>query len=334
MTAGLGGARVLVTGADGFIGSHLTERLLAEGAAVRALCLYTSQGTHGWLEELVAASPPGLEAVRGDVRDPRFVAETAAGCDLVCHLAALVAIPHSYEAPQSYVETNVLGTLHVLEAARAGRVRRLVHTSTSEVYGTPEKLPITEAHPLRAQSPYAATKIAADQLSLAFAASYDVPVTVLRPFNTYGPRQSLRAVIPTVLSQLLAGVRPLRLGRLDPRRDFTFVADTVDAFVRALGAELPPGTVVQVGTGRDWSVAELVERAAVVLGVSGSVEVATAEERVRPAASEVEVLRADASRAADLLGWQPRVTLEQGLARTAEWLRGRVVAGEAGRYHR
>lgn len=334
MTGALGGARVLVTGADGFIGSHLTERLLAEGATVRGVCLYTSQGGHGWLDEVLATGPVGLEAVRGDVRDPRWVDEITEGCDLVCHLAALVAIPYSYQAPQSFVETNVLGTLHVLEAARRHRVHRVVHTSTSEVYGTPATLPITEEHPLQAQSPYAASKVAADQLCGAFAASYGLPVTVLRPFNTFGPRQSLRAVIPVILAQLQRGVRPLRLGNLAPRRDFTYVTDTVDGFVRALCADLPAGTTVQLGTGRDHSVGELVALAAQVLGLPEPPPVQTEAERERPDRSEVMVLRAEVTRAARLLGWQAQVSLEDGLVRTAAWLSGRVTAGDAARYHR
>ncbi|MCI0344173.1 MAG: SDR family NAD(P)-dependent oxidoreductase, partial [Chloroflexi bacterium] len=232
----LAGRTVLVTGADGFIGSHLVERLAADGANVRAFCLYNSRGSAGWLDDVPDATRERLDIRLGDIRDARFVESALEGVSHVFHLAALIAIPYSYVAAASFVETNVSGTLHVLEAARRAGVERVVHTSTSEVYGTPEALPIRETHPLQAQSPYAASKTAADQLALAFHASYELPVVVLRPFNTFGPRQSDRAVLPTMLRQLLAGQRDIHLGRLEPRRDLTYVADTVDGFVRAATA--------------------------------------------------------------------------------------------------
>lgn len=310
---------VLVTGADGFIGSHLAERLLAEGASVRALCLYTSDGSHGWLDDLDPALAAGLDIRLGDVRDPEFVANLVQGVDTVFHLAALIAIPYSYMAPRSFVETNVLGTQNVLEAVRRHDVRRMVHTSTSEVYGTPDSLPITEAHPLKGQSPYSASKIAADKLCEAWACSFDTPVVVLRPFNTYGPRQSARAVIPTILGQLLAGVQILHLGSLAPRRDFTYVTDTVDGFVRAGTADLLPGEVVHLGTGVTVSIGDLVERAGQLLDVQPQVVVD--EERVRPGRSEVMVLQSDPGRAVQRLGWQARIDLDNGLRLTAEWLR-------------
>src|ERR671918_324274 len=258
LSNGLSGARVLVTGADGFIGSHLVQRLLADGAKVRALCCYNSNGSRGWLDDLdVDGGNDGLETVLGDVRDAGMMRSLMDGVDIVFHLAALIAIPYSYQAPASFIETNVTGTLNVLEAVRQSGVERMIQTSTSEVYGTPREVPITETHPLCGRSPYAASKIAADQLCEAYARSYSTPVVILRPFNTYGPRQSARAVIPTILGQLLAGATEVRIGSLHPRRDFTYVSDTVDGFVRMALADLEPGTLVQLGTGRSVSIGEL-----------------------------------------------------------------------------
>ena len=332
----LEGRTVLVTGADGFIGSHVVERVLAAGASVRAFCLYTSNGTLGWLEESAAFADAVREgragAVLGDIRDPEHVAASIAGADVVLHLAALIAIPFSYQAPRSYVETNVVGTLNVLEGVRRHDTARLVHTSTSEVYGTPDVVPITESHPLRGQSPYSATKIGADKLCESYALSFGTPVVTLRPFNTYGPRQSARAVIPTVLGQLLAGAEEIHLGDTTPRRDFTFVADTADAFARAAVADLEPGTTVQLGTGRSVSVGEVVELCRTVTG--SSARIVTDPDRIRPAASEVQVLLSDPALAGELLGWRPRISLEEGLTRTAEWLGPRADADRAGRYHR
>jgi NAD dependent epimerase/dehydratase len=319
---GLSRGLVLVTGADGFIGSHLVERLLRDGVRVRALCMYTSNGSHGWLDELDPALLDGLDVRLGDIRDSDFVAQLVDGVDTVFHLAALIAIPYSYLAPRSFIDTNVVGTHNVLEAVRRHGVRRMVHTSTSEVYGTPDTLPITEAHPLRGQSPYSASKIAADKLCEAWACSFDTPVVVLRPFNTYGPRQSARAIIPTLLGQILAGVDPLHLGSLEPRRDFTYVGDTVDGFVRAGTTDLTPGEVVQLGTGDAVSIGELVERAGQLLDAHPRVEVEAG--RVRPRHSEVMVLQSDPRRAAERLGWRPSVDLDAGLRITAEWLRGRI----------
>ncbi len=330
------GRTVLVTGADGFIGSHVVERLLAEGASVRAFCLYTSNGTLGWLDEsaaFAAAVESGqAEVVLGDIRDPEHVSSTVEGVDAVLHLAALIAIPFSYVAPRSYVETNVIGTLNVLEAVRRHGTPRMVNTSTSEVYGTPEEVPITEAHPLRGQSPYSATKIGADKMCESYALSFETPVMTLRPFNTYGPRQSTRAVIPTVLSQLLAGAREIRLGDTTPKRDFTFVTDTAEGFLRAATADVAPGATIQLGTGRTVSVGEVVDLCRSVVG--SDAEVVTESERIRPEGSEVQVLLSDPSRAAAQLGWRPSVDLEEGLTRTADWLRPRVDPRTAGRYHR
>jgi len=312
---GWGGRRVLVTGAGGFVGSHLTERLVELGASVRAFVEYDSLGSHGWLDGLPAAAE--VEVVAGDVRDADSVRDAALGIDVVFHLAALIAIPYSYAAPHAYVETNVVGTLNVLRAARERGVELVVHTSTSEVYGSARYVPIDEAHPLQAQSPYAASKIGADKLAEAFHLSYGLPVATLRPFNTYGPRQSARAVIPTILTQLLAG-GPVAVGNLSPTRDFTHVADTVDAFVRIGASDVAVGRVVNAGTGTEISIRELIERAEAAAGRRGAVEQDAA--RVRPLGSEVERLCADATLARELLGWEPRVSLDEGLADTARWL--------------
>ncbi len=323
---------VLVTGADGFIGSHLVERLLDDGASVRAFCLYNSNGSLGWLDGLDPERRARLDVRLGDVRDARFVRQAVEGVDVVFHLAALIAIPYSYQAPESFVDTNVSGTLNVLEAVRDGGVRRLVQTSTSEVYGTPETVPITEDHPLHGQSPYSATKIAADMLCESYARSFETPVVTLRPFNTYGPRQSARAVIPTILGQMLAGTEQVRIGSLEPKRDFTFVSDTVDGFVRTATAVLEPGEVVQLGTGRTVTIGEVFEACRTVTGSTASP--ATDAVRVRPDRSEVQVLLSDPSRAAKVLDWRPNVSLEDGLRATADWMRDRVDATAAAHYHR
>jgi NAD dependent epimerase/dehydratase len=323
---------VLVTGADGFIGSHLTERLVAEGADVRALCLYTSEGGAGWLDTVPPEVRERIDVRLGDVRDAGLMRDLVEDRALVFHLAALIAIPYSYLAPRSFVDTNVVGTVNVLEAARASGAR-VINTSTSEVYGTPDELPIRETHPLKGQSPYSASKIGADKMCEAYARSFDVDVATLRPFNTFGPRQSLRAVIPTVLAQLLAGAERLHLGALSPRRDFTFVGDTVHGFVRAALSDLEPGETVQLGTGTTVSIGELVEVCQEVVGTTA--EVTTDEARIRPEGSEVEVLLSDPSYARERLDWAPTVSLEQGLRRTAEWLSERGVDRDtATRYHR
>ena len=327
------GRRILVTGADGFIGSHLVERLVRDGAEVRALCLYTSSGGHGWLDESPADVRDAVDLRLGDVRDGGLVRDLVDGCDLVLHLASLIAIPYSYLAPASFVETNVTGVLNVLEAVRASGAT-MINTSTSEVYGTPETVPITETHPLRAQSPYAASKIAADKLCESYAASFDVDVATLRPFNTYGPRQSMRAVIPTVLTQMLAGATEIRLGNLSPRRDFTFVSDTVDGFVRAASVGIARGEVVQLGTGSAVSVGELVDLCRTITGRTDA-EVVVEDERIRPDGSEVEVLLSDPEVARTTLGWAPSVGLEDGLRAFAAWIGDRRPdADAAARYVR
>ena len=312
------GVQVLVTGADGFIGSHLTERLVTLGARVRAFCLYNSQGSLGWLDRADPAIRGALDVRLGDIRDARFVEESCRDIDTVFHLAALIAIPYSYLAPESFVDTNVKGTLNVLEGARRAGCRRVIQTSTSEVYGTPDTLPIRESHPLQGQSPYSASKIAADKMCEAYHCSFNLPIVTVRPFNTYGPRQSARAVLPAILTQLLAGHTLVKLGRLDARRDLLFVADTVDGFTRAGEAPDVEGKVIQLGTGRMVSDGELFEIACRSLGVEARIEQDT--QRFRPDASEVMALQADPSRAKALLGWEPRVTLEEGLRRTADWL--------------
>jgi NAD dependent epimerase/dehydratase len=309
------GRPVLVTGAGGFIGSHLVERLVREGAKVRAFVLYSSSGGWEWLDHSDVKGE--IEVVLGDVQDAESVLGAMDGIDVVFHLAALIAIPYSYSAPLSYVRTNVEGTLNVLQAARKAGVGRVVHTSTSEVYGTALRVPIGEEHPLQGQSPYSASKIGADKLAESFFLSYGLPVATIRPFNTYGPRQSARAIIPTIVSQALTGSE-IRLGNLSPTRDLTFVEDTVDAFVRLADSPDAVGQVVNVGTGREISVGDL---AALVLRVVGrELPIVTEGERTRPEGSEVERLCADASRARALLGWEPQRTLESGLEETISWI--------------
>lgn len=311
------GKRVLVTGADGFIGSHLAERLARDGADVRAFCLYNSQGTAGWLERSELRDE--MELRLGDIRDGRFVEAACEGIEIVFHLAALIAIPYSYVAPESFYETNVRGTMNVLEAVRRRGVARMVHTSTSEVYGTPASLPIRESHPLNAQSPYAASKVAADQMSLAYYRSFQVPVAILRPFNTYGPRQSTRAVTATILMQLLEGRSEIQLGRLDTKRDLTFVSDVVEGFLRAGSTAAIEGTTIQLGTGLTVSVSELFDLACEVTGKRA--RVTQDVRRLRPDQSEVLVLQSDPTLARQKLGWSPTVTLRDGLERMAGWLR-------------
>lgn len=327
VTADYRGRRVAVTGADGFIGSHLAEALLAAGAEVTALAQYNAFDRNGWLDELDAPVREAMRIVRGDIRDASFMLHLLEGQDVVFHLAALIAIPHSYVAAQSYLDTNATGTLNVLEAARAHGVGRVVHTSTSEVYGTAQTLPIAETHPLVGQSPYAATKIAADKLAESYALSFDLPVAVLRPFNTYGPRQSERAVIPTAIRQALdPQCAAIRIGDPTPKRDFTFVGDTVAAFLaigRAAGVEF--GQPYNAGTGRAVTIGETVEAIRALTGANKPVESETA--RLRPERSEVRALLADASRLSAATGWAPRVTLDDGLARTVDWWRECIARG-------
>ena len=314
-------SRVLVTGADGFIGSHLTESLLASGHEVRAFCFYNSNGSWGWLDSLPEASRAELEVVLGDIRDPMCVREAMRGCDQVFHLAALIAIPYSYVAPSSYIDTNIHGTLNVLQAARDLGVSRLVHTSTSETYGTAQFVPITEEHPQVGQSPYAASKIGADQIALSYWRSFKTPVAVLRPFNTYGPRQSARAVIPTIITQIAAGQRQIRLGALSPTRDFNFVADTCAAFQSVACCDEALGQVVNAASNFEISIGDTAALIGKVMNVD--LEIITDEHRLRPEASEVNRLFGDNSLLRELTGWNPAYGgldgFRRGLARTAEW---------------
>ena len=324
---------VLVTGADGFIGSHLVERLLARGDRVTALCIYNSNGHHGWLEPLAAQPPPGLRLALGDVRDPFFVDKVVKGHDTVLHLASLIAIPYSYDAPESYVATNVNGSLNVAKACLAHGVARLVHTSTSEVYGTARFVPITEAHPLQPQSPYSASKIAADMVVESFYRSFALPAVILRPFNTYGPRQSLRAVLPTVAAQLLSGRTSLRLGNVTPTRDFNFVSDTVEAFLAIAAADdSVHGDVFQTGTGVEISVRDAALTIAREVGIEATFELQA--ERQRPALSEVERLLADSTKLREKTGWSPKVDFAAGIAALVDWLRRRSDLGRAATYQK
>ncbi|MDE2291164.1 MAG: GDP-mannose 4,6-dehydratase [Elusimicrobia bacterium] len=323
--------RVVVTGAGGFIGSHLTEELARRGARVRALVHYNSRSHWGFLEGLAPELRRRVEILAGDVSDPGCVDDLIRGAEAVFHLAALIAIPYSYVAPASYVSTNVTGTLNVLEACRRRGVRRLVHTSTSEVYGTARYVPIDEEHPLQAQSPYAATKVAADQLALSFEKSFGLPVAVCRPFNTYGPRQSARAVIPTIACQLLQESPRLRIGALSPVRDFNFVADTVEGFLAVAASKAAVGQVVNVGSGRGVSIGET---ARMMMRLSGR-RAAVSEDhaRLRPERSEVMRLVCGNAKARRLAGWRPRVSLEQGLVRTLEYVRAHLADYKAGHYN-
>lgn len=311
--------RSLVTGAGGFIGSHLVESLVRAGRPVRAMVHYNSAGSRGNLDDLPADLLDEVEIVAGDIADPSCVTAAVRGCRHVYHLAALIGIPYSYHAPRSYVRTNVEGTLNVLEACRAEGVERIVHTSTSEVYGSPESVPIRESLRPAPQSPYAATKSAGDLLAMSYHASFQLPVVVVRPFNTYGPRQSARAVIPTVVSQALAGT-PLTLGRVDTVRDFLFVEDTVRGFIAAATAAAVEGEVIQLGTGVGTTIRDLVSLVATLLERPLG-PTATDPARIRPAASEVDRLICDAGVAHRRLGWSPGVDLASGISRTIAWIR-------------
>ncbi len=308
-----------VTGADGFIGSHLTELLVERGHRVRAMVQYNSLGSWGWLDTVDRHVLDQVTVVPGDVRDPACVLDLLAGAETVYHLAALIAIPYSYQAPRSYIETNVLGTLNVLDAVRVHGTPRMVHTSTSETYGTARTVPISEEHPLHTQSPYAASKAAADKLAESYHATFGVPVVTLRPFNTYGPRQSARAVIPAIVSQLAAARGSVRLGCLDPTRDLMFVKDTADAFAAAgtAPARAVTGQVFNAGTGREVSIGELARQIAGLMG--RDIQIEADPERIRPRASEVMRLACDSTKFQRLTGWRPRHDLEDGLKLTIDW---------------
>lgn len=315
--------KVLITGADGFIGSHLTEALVRQGYNVRAFVLYNSFNSWGWLDHAPKDIRDNLDVFAGDIRDPHGVKEAMKGCDAVLHLAALIGIPYSYHSPETYVDTNIKGTLNVLQAARELGVRRVIHTSTSEVYGTARFVPITEEHPLQGQSPYSATKIAADQLAYSFYASFGLPVVIARPFNTYGPRQSARAVIPTIITQIVNGKRQIKLGAVLPTRDFNYVQDTVAGFIAALNSDQGLGEVVNFGSSFEISVGDAARLIAEVMNTE--IEIVTDEARLRPETSEVERLWADNSKAKKLFNWQPtyggREGFKRGLAETVQWFK-------------
>ena len=310
------GQKVLVTGAAGFIGSHLAERLVSLGATTRAFVHYNSSGSWGWLDQ--SAVRDQIEVVLGDIRDRESIDVAMKKVDVVFHLAALIAIPYSYDAPLSYVRTNVEGTLNVLQSARSQGVGKIVHTSTSEVYGTARSVPISEEHPLQGQSPYSASKIGADKIAESFHLSFDLPVVTVRPFNTYGPRQSARAVIPTIVTQALSQPE-IRLGNLEPTRDLNFVTDTVEGFIKAAESNDAVGEVINLGTGCEISIGALAQTILQTMGKK--IPVVSESQRVRPENSEVDRLCADNRKARELLGWQPQFSLEEGLAKTIEWLR-------------
>ncbi|KZD12216.1 NAD-dependent dehydratase [Oceanibaculum pacificum] len=327
------GKKTLVTGADGFIGSHLVEGLVAAGADVRALVYYNSWNAQGWLADLPGAIRAEIEIVQGDVRDPARMRALVAGCDYVFHLASLIAIPYSYEAPDSYVATNIGGTLNILQACRdSDRLVRLVHVSTSEVYGTAQQVPIAEAHPLVGQSPYSASKIGADKMAESFHLSFGLPVVTARPFNTFGPRQTARAVIPTIAAQLLAGTPELTLGALTPTRDFNFATDTAAGMIALGGCGAAEGQVVNIGSGEEWSIEQTARMLMEIIG--RQVPIACAEERLRPEKSEVNRLLADTTRIAALTGWRRAVPFREGLERTAEWIGRNIRLFEPERYQR
>ena len=313
----LEGKRVVVTGADGFIGSHLTEALVARGADVTAFCYYNSFNSLGWLDSAPAEVTDQLRIFMGDVRDPNGVRESLKGADAVFHLAALIGIPFSYHSPDSYVDTNVKGTLNVLQAARDLDLERVVVTSTSEVYGTALYVPIDEEHPRQGQSPYSATKIGGDAMADAFYRSFDLPVVTVRPFNTYGPRQSARAVIPTIITQLLAGVPELKLGSVTPTRDLNYVADTAAGFIALAECDAAIGRDVNVGAGREISVGDLAAKLIEITGTEA--RIVTDEVRLRPGKSEVERLLASNELVRELTGWEPGISLDEGLRMTVEW---------------
>jgi len=311
--------KVLVTGADGFIGSHLVEALLAHGCDVRAFVFYNSFNSWGWLDSFPAELQQTLDVFAGDVRDPNGVAEAMKGCDVVFHLAALIAIPFSYHSPDSYVDTNIKGTLNILQAARQQSVERVLITSTSEVYGTAQYVPINEEHPFQGQSPYSATKIGADRLAESFYRSFDTPIVIARPFNTYGPRQSARAIIPTVITQLLSGQTEIHLGSLSPTRDFNYVKDTAQGLIALVTSEQTIGQEINIATGTECSIEDLAKL--LISELNPSAKIVTDEQRLRPDASEVFRLLGDNTKIKKLTSWQPAYGLLAGLKDTISWFK-------------
>lgn len=313
--------KILITGADGFIGSHLTEELIRQGYSVKAFVYYNSFNSWGWLDSAPDKIKCEIETFSGDIRDPHGVKEAMKGCDTVLHLASLIAIPYSYHSPDTYVDTNIKGTLNILQSARELGISKVVHTSTSEVYGTAQYVPIDEEHPLQGQSPYSASKIGADQMALSFYRSFETPVAVIRPFNTYGPRQSARAVIPTIISQLASGNRKIKLGAVHPTRDFNYVKDTVRGFISVMNHKESIGEVINIGSNFEVSIGETAELIAEVMDTD--IEIITDKIRMRPEKSEVERLWANNQKAKQLIGWEPmyggKEGFKKGLKETAEW---------------
>jgi len=329
--------KILITGADGFIGSHLTEELIQRGHDVRAFVLYNSFNSWGWLDHSSKEIKDNLDVFAGDIRDPYGVKTAMKGCDVVIHLAALIAIPYSYHSPDTYIDTNIKGTLNIVQAARELGVHKVVHTSTSEVYGTAQFVPITENHPLQGQSPYSASKIGADQIAMSFHDSFGTPVATIRPFNTYGPRQSARAVIPTIITQIANGNRVIKLGSLHPTRDFNYVRDTVLGFISVAESDNSVGEVINIGSNYEISIGDTVKLIAEVMGTE--IEIQTDEERLRPSKSEVERLWADNTKARELLNWKPMYGdldgFKRGLVETADWFKNpqNLAAYKAERYN-
>jgi dTDP-glucose 4,6-dehydratase len=311
--------KILVTGSDGFIGSHLVERLVNLGCSVKAFVYYNSFNSYGWLDTVSDDVMKNVEIFMGDVRDPNGVAEAVKGCDIVMHLAALIGIPFSYHSPASYVDTNIKGTLNILNACRLYGTSKVIVTSTSEVYGTAQYVPIDENHPLQGQSPYSATKIGADQLALSFFRSFNLPVSVLRPFNTFGPRQSARAIIPTIISQLLSGSQEIHVGSIHPTRDFTYVTDTAEGFINMAESDEILGEVVNLGVNFEISVEELLKKLMHIM--KRKIPIVSEDVRKRPPKSEVERLWSNNKKAKTLMGWKPKVDFDHGLRLTVEWFR-------------
>ena len=312
--------KIFLTGADGFIGSHLLERLVKEKYKVKALVYYNSFNNHGWLDTVDSNIKKKVEIITGDIRDEKIIRDSINSCDKIIHLAALIGIPYSYVSPKSYIDTNIYGTFNLLQAAKDFKTKQIIHTSTSEVYGTPKYLPIDESHPVNGQSPYSASKIGSDHLALSFYQSFNTPVSILRPFNTFGPRQSARAIIPTVILQILSGKKKIKLGNTHSTRDFSFIDDTVDGFIAALKKNTS-GEIINLGNGFDISIKDLAKLIAREMSVK--IEIITDKKRVRPKKSEVDKLRSNNNKAKKILRWQPKYKhkkgLIKGLAKTIEW---------------
>lgn len=323
--------KILVTGADGFIGSHLVEELVRQGAQVRAFVYYNSFNSWGWLEDCSPEVLKKIEVFPGDIRDPNGVLEASKGRNLIFHLAALIGIPFSYHSPDSYVDTNIKGTLNILQAARQLKVEKILHTSTSEVYGTTQYAPINEQHPINPQSPYAATKSAADSLALSFFRSFDLPVAIARPFNTFGPRQSARAIIPTIVSQIYAGEKTIKLGNLQATRDFNYVQNTVEGFLKIAASDHTIGEVFNIGSGTEVSIRELVDLISRL--TQKKVKIQSDPQRLRPDKSEVERLICDAGKLKNLCQFEPKISLEQGLSKTCRWIKDHLKYFKTGIYN-